>query len=54
MKPIAQIYTGAMGNWVGKVNHACDPSAEFPGNEDIGGGGGKCSSQFGTYYITTK
>ncbi|PVH67692.1 SET domain-containing protein [Cadophora sp. DSE1049] len=28
-EPIAQIYTKKMGNWVRKVTHSCDPSAEF-------------------------
>jgi hypothetical protein len=28
-EPIAQIYSKNMGNWVRKVNHSCDPSAEF-------------------------
>ena len=28
-EPVAQIYSKKMGNWVRKVNHSCDPSAEF-------------------------
>jgi len=28
-EPIAQIYPREMGNWVRKVNHSCNPSAEF-------------------------
>ncbi|CZT53511.1 uncharacterized protein RSE6_15126 [Rhynchosporium secalis] len=28
-EPIAQIYSKKMGNWVRKVNHSCDSSAEF-------------------------
>jgi hypothetical protein len=28
-EPIAQIWTKEMGNWVGKVNHSCEPSAKF-------------------------
>jgi hypothetical protein len=28
-KPVAQIYPKEKGNWVRKVNHLCDPSAEF-------------------------
>ncbi len=28
-EPVAQIYPKEMGNWVRKVNHSCDPSAEF-------------------------
>jgi hypothetical protein len=26
---VAQIYLREMGNWVRKVNHSCQPSAEF-------------------------
>jgi hypothetical protein len=28
-EPVAQIYPKEKGNWVRKVNHSCDPSAEF-------------------------